>query len=381
MLIGRGTQRCCEPTWSAWATAPPRSYWTTLAISFRPWRRDSTTGLMRSTTTPEMFVANRATRLRLDRSRFSAKDSDTVSRVLPNLEYANFNRLLVTLGILSLALALVIPWLYLREIEVLLVPEAEIEQLSDDAQETIRDRQAFHRDAQRWWAVPIALAVVGIGLLSAGGVRMYKRQRADDERADLERDRLALDIGQQSDDEREATAELEADAALRDLTSQGDSEYSGSDISVLANRIRQLVDSTAEAVRVAGALSESAIMKGVRLGSSGSPVDIVVERDGTAPDVLIETSLLLQPRTADVRTAVSTLGEALARYSALAPSRDVRGMLVLALPDEGAQDATIDRIAKTAHDLLGQRRLDESVSLIVASESGIHSAVSELGSL
>ena len=164
--------------------------------------------------------------------------------MLPNIEYANFNRLLVTLGFLSIALALAIPWVLLGDTQILLVPESEITDLSTVGEQTIRERQAIYNRLPDFWAAPATLGAVGCILIFSGAIRMYSRQAADDEKADLERDQLALSIGQQSDSERNAAAESEAGAALGDLDPRAELPKA-STVAQLAQRIRGLVDSVA----------------------------------------------------------------------------------------------------------------------------------------
>jgi hypothetical protein len=296
--------------------------------------------------------------------------------VLPNIEYANFNRLLVTLGFLSIALALAIPWVLLGDTQILLVPESEITDLSTVGEQTIRERQAIYNRLPDFWAAPATLGAVGCILIFSGAIRMYSRQAADDEKADLERDQLALSIGQQSDSERNAAAESEAGAALGDLDPRAELPKA-STVAQLAQRIRGLVDSVADQLELAYAAEGAKTLKAVHLAPAGQVIDILVERRAPgAADLIVETGLLLQRRTSDIRSTVSAISEGLARYQSLMPARTAKGLIVLAVADTVPNSKEVQQIRTTAMALLQERGLSNQTDLIVGPEDHIIEEVS-----
>jgi hypothetical protein len=114
----------------------------------------------------------------------------------------SYNRLLVSLGILSFAAGLVLPWLLLRDTTALQVSQNELAQLTPSARETLIQRQDLIQSFQTWiWLAPATFIPVGLGLVVVGAVGLRSQQQ-------LENRRLAAEV---TKGEREATYEPQSE--------------------------------------------------------------------------------------------------------------------------------------------------------------------------
>jgi hypothetical protein len=124
----------------------------------------------------------------------------------------SFNRLLTSLGLVCLAVALVMPYFYFRATGVLKTTTGELSDLTPTARDALMGRQSGIAALEPWVLVlAVALAILGIGLVVAGAFRLKKAQDSEDEEAELRKDRARAEIRglTPEEEERKATAEAE----------------------------------------------------------------------------------------------------------------------------------------------------------------------------
>lgn len=93
----------------------------------------------------------------------------------------NFNRLLVSLGTVLVALALVGPWLFYRDMGALTITSARLGTLTPTARRVLTDRQAVVHTIQGVMPyVAVATALAGLILLIWGAKRMKEAQGWED---------------------------------------------------------------------------------------------------------------------------------------------------------------------------------------------------------
>lgn len=144
--------------------------------------------------------------------------------MLGNVQYATFYKFLVSLGLVLVAFALVIPWLLLHESFDLLIKQVDLLHLTPTAQRTIRHRQAIVEAGSLiapWLSVGLFLG--GIGLSAFGVARWRQRQEVMDRTEDLHLEKLQMDINLMPATplERDAKQSSEAWQAIREQS--GDS--------------------------------------------------------------------------------------------------------------------------------------------------------------
>jgi hypothetical protein len=277
---------------------------------------------------------------------------------IPNLEYGNFNRLLVSLGLLLVAGAGAGPYFLLRETSVLTISEAELKELTPVARATILDRQELLHDLPSYWPIPGLIAVLGLGLVSVGSSRLLRKQGQEDERDELENQRLRTQVLQeQSKDEIVAQSLDDAESILvAEASEPNEPEQAGhpstpprpSDPGALAARIR----STEEAVlsRLEASLEGRAeVVPRVKIrGVSEQYVDALIRFDSEQRDVLVQVKLLTTINTARIRESIQQTSGIVASYKAEYPDRAVLGLVVLVLEAQAyspaRKAAVLDRV-------------------------------------
>lgn len=147
--------------------------------------------------------------------------------MLPKVEYGHLYKFAVSLGMLLVAIALVIPWLVLRESSVLLVPEADLDALTATGRSAMLRKQRdyeFILGNYRW--VSSILLGLGATLCVYGLLQWRKRQPVFDEMENLQVANLSVSTPQEAVDakrEREsnaAFADADADEALAEALSE-----------------------------------------------------------------------------------------------------------------------------------------------------------------
>jgi hypothetical protein len=139
--------------------------------------------------------------------------------VLGSVQYTAFYKFLVSIGVILVGLGLAVPWLMFQESFDLLVKQADLDQLTSAAQETIRHRQALIRLgslAAPW--ISAALIIAGITISGVGLAQWRRRQAVLDrtEEAALRKAEAETEILLATPPERDRKQGAEAWADLRE---------------------------------------------------------------------------------------------------------------------------------------------------------------------
>lgn len=123
--------------------------------------------------------------------------------VLPRPDSQNFTRFLLSAGVFLVVAAFVLPGLVLRDTDVLTISEGELQEFTPTASDELRRRQGFAQDAGRG-APYVGVGLLGVGLLLIGfGIpRLLRQERNEDERSEMELDKLREELRPQSPRER-----------------------------------------------------------------------------------------------------------------------------------------------------------------------------------
>jgi hypothetical protein len=130
---------------------------------------------------------------------------------MTQIEYSDFYKFTVSVGIALIVLAAVVPWLFLREHFDLLVDSAQLAHLTPAAQAIVADRQLLVQRIFRYipW-ISIATSLVGLFLAGFGLRQWWARQGVRDETEELGLAKLKMELTTMSP--QQVTARLEADA-------------------------------------------------------------------------------------------------------------------------------------------------------------------------
>ena len=114
---------------------------------------------------------------------------------MTRLEYGDFYKFLVSLGMVLLGLSFVVPWLFLRESFGGMLTASDISGLTPTAQALLHYRQ----QAALWfvrsvWCISLALAIGGLVPLIMGTVLWVRKQRLLDQRDEIELRKLGLEV-------------------------------------------------------------------------------------------------------------------------------------------------------------------------------------------
>jgi hypothetical protein len=115
--------------------------------------------------------------------------------MIPKFEFGHLYKFLVSVGLGLLALSVLGPWFVLRESEVLLTTQAQLDGLTPGARESILDKQRDHGwmvDNYVW--ISAILAVGGITIVIVGFLGWKKRQDVIDESEKVARDTAVVQL-------------------------------------------------------------------------------------------------------------------------------------------------------------------------------------------
>lgn len=121
-------------------------------------------------------------------------------------EYNDLRKFKVSVGVFLIGLTFILPWLYMREQFDLTISEKELNELTLEAQDTIRNRQKIAGLLN--WFIPICSLIslfTGIYLTTKGIKGWKKHQEKLDEGVDLTNKELSLKINKLTPAEHEAS--------------------------------------------------------------------------------------------------------------------------------------------------------------------------------
>jgi hypothetical protein len=137
---------------------------------------------------------------------------------MEKIEYSDLNKFLVSIGITLIAIASVIPWLYLREPFDLNIEESQIQKLTESAQLVISKRQDFILYTINYIGyISIGLLCLGLGCIALGIRRWDKKQKDLDKRDEAITKKHEAELKQLTKEEIENKAEKELETVKQDM--------------------------------------------------------------------------------------------------------------------------------------------------------------------
>lgn len=129
---------------------------------------------------------------------------------MQKIEYGDINKFFVSIGLVLIGLAVISPYLYLKEDFGIYLSQSEFNSLQETTKEIITDKQIKVKKLQEmFFCIPICLSIIGVLFLSIGLYRWFKRQSKIDEKFDRELDKLNLEIQSLTKEEREEKVKQE----------------------------------------------------------------------------------------------------------------------------------------------------------------------------
>jgi hypothetical protein len=275
---------------------------------------------------------------------------------VPRPDTGNFNKFLTSLGLLLLGAAVVIPYFYFRNTEVLSFSVADLDEMTPAGRSAILARQHAIATLELWVVIGAGLiGVTGLVLLVMGALRLRAAQRWEDEESDLRRSRARLEYEEMSPEEQkeknaaQAVVEVEGERSgvveVGRRSAAGGPEPQKVEITTL-DSWRQRADLIA---RLSAEIEKTfrerdvgpyELKWQVRIGSQNDEIrlDGVFERKDARPkDVVLRIRVAADP-TFLAKSARNTANELIAtleRYRVLT-GRPANGWIVAVVPKESA---------------------------------------------
>jgi hypothetical protein len=268
----------------------------------------------------------------------------------------NFNRFLTSLGLLLLAAALVIPYFYFRNTDILIIPNSDLQALTERGRSAVVERQNAIAALEPWViGGACLLGITGAVLLVAGGLRLRAAQESEDEETELRKDRARLEMKSLSPEERaervveKAREEPDAGAPIpgeaQGPRSAGESatevrlEQKAPDDFLRERRqavarIEKAIDDAFKAFT----LANYRLKLQLKISSTTDAIQLdgVFEaRDDRQPDVVLKTRVAFNPdfTSKTARSSANDLIAQLSRYQSMT-HRAADGWLVAIVPAE-----------------------------------------------
>ncbi len=129
---------------------------------------------------------------------------------MTKIDFSDFYKFIVSFGLILLSLAIVIPWLFLRETFNISISKTELSQLTPLAQELIVYRQYSVLWLMRnvvWLSGFIAF--IGFIIIGIGLIQWHKRQTLLDHREKLEATKIEIEVAQMTPKQKFEKAKLQ----------------------------------------------------------------------------------------------------------------------------------------------------------------------------
>ena len=106
----------------------------------------------------------------------------------------SFNRLLTSLGLVLMGVALILPYFYFRGNDTLLIDEAELERLTPVARDAIGGANAIAALEPYVLGLAVVLFLLGVALLIWGALRLHGVQAWEDREAEARAQKAVADV-------------------------------------------------------------------------------------------------------------------------------------------------------------------------------------------
>lgn len=151
---------------------------------------------------------------------------------MSNIEYSDFHKFRVSLGVALITLAVLIPWLFLREPFDLLVPVKTIDTLTPEAQSVLSLRQStLFKIISLLPYISAGLAISGVVSLASGSVRWKKSQELADQSSALGVEKQRKELKAMNPDETRQKIFAEIKDSETQTSEEGQSTNSDSSVS------------------------------------------------------------------------------------------------------------------------------------------------------
>lgn len=276
----------------------------------------------------------------------------------------NFNRFLTSLGLLLLAGALVIPYFYFRNTDVLEIPDSDLQRMTNTGRSALTGRQDAIAALEPWVVGGgILLAIGGALLVIAGGLRLKAAQKSEDEETELRKNRARLELAEMSPAERaEQVTEKAREEVAQEERSAGTpgDDQSGWTLWTRQQAITRVSGRVKEAFEPQRLLTHRPKWQvRIEAGTEAIRLDGVFESaDEAHPDILLETRITLDPAVMGklARNVANDLIAMLSRYQA-ATKRPAQAWLVFVIPEESEVSfaaEVLDRARASLQSAVGQ---------------------------
>jgi len=280
----------------------------------------------------------------------------------------NFNRFLTSLGLLFLAAALLIPYFFFRNTDILTIPDSDLQSMTALGRTAVLERQDAISHLEPWVVGgAIFLGAVGAILLVAGGFRLKAAQESEDEETELRKRRARLEMQSLSPEER---AQKTAEKARE--WEQQPPQPSTPETRASGSRARSehglLLDDRKDTVEriertIEGAFSDSPISSHeLNFQVKASSERDAIQLDGVfrainngQPDIILKTRVAFSPDylKSTARLVADELIAQSSRYQAMT-RRPTDGWLVTVLPKDAEMlpSDAVDALSKPIEDAL-----------------------------
>lgn len=257
---------------------------------------------------------------------------------MTKLEFGDFYRFLVSLGTVLVALALILPWLFLRESFDALASVSDISELTSTAQRLIH-----HRQTSALWFVQRAtwisgvMAFIGTAFLATGLILWWRKQRILDKRDWLKTEKLRQEVDSMG------PAEI-AEKVIREVEKDTEPEEEGEADRTL--RRRSMVEDYFRIERIilnklVTCFGDQRVMTHMRVRRT--QYDAVVLSDREGPDAIFEIKVALDMNYLNAfNSGLRNLVLGTQTYRA-ATERKARGILLMVLPQAVPPSGLMDR--------------------------------------
>lgn len=301
----------------------------------------------------------------------SDREAQIEEEQMTRLEFSDFYKFLVSLGTVLVALALIMPWLFLRESFDALVSVSDISELTPTAQALIRHRQT----AALWFVgnamwISAGLATAGILLLAFGLFLWWRKQNVLDRRDMLETEKLRQEVESLSPAQIAEKVVKEAGEEARLQEGEAVEEEPQLEEAEKRERRDTYFSMIEEYFRVEnGFLSKLLTCFGERhvlthKRIQGMMYDAVVLPPVKAPDAVFEIKVTrIGPHQMAFHSGLDQLILATPIYTALT-ERAARGVLLIVLLEGVPERAQVDHYVEVAKRKAETHGVDLSVHLV-----------------
>ncbi len=132
--------------------------------------------------------------------------------MMQHIDYGDINKFLVSIGIILIGLAVIIPYLYLQEDFGLYLEKEQLLKFEEPVQKLIVSKQNLVMLIQKYLLFSsILMLLIGIASCMFGLIRWFKKQAIIDERFEIELDKLKIELKSMTPEEKEEKAKNEVD--------------------------------------------------------------------------------------------------------------------------------------------------------------------------